>query len=121
MSWADRAEDRTMRIAFSVLVGLIICAAGAAGIYYYPVAQSPAVSATPQTEQTVVNPAASQAEQKTDAAPATEQPVTSPIPPAALPPRVVKTETIAPLPDGAAGTMAQQGRITAAKLLRRHT
>src|SRR5215212_6249165 len=35
------------------------------------------------------------------------------VPPASLPPRVAKTESIAPLPDGAAGTMAQQGTPTA--------
>jgi len=109
-----------MRIVLSLLAGLVICAA-AAGFYYFRVAQShTTVTATPHVEQTVDNPALStqteqktdQTEQKIDVPTAMEQPVQpapAPIPPTPLPPKIVKTERIAPLPDGADGMMAQHG------------
>ena len=114
-----------MRILLSVLVGLIICAAAAAGIYQYRAVPSPTVTATPQTERNAVPPAtppstdqksdtSAPADQSTDASPAQttgntpaiDQP--TPIPPTPLEPRTVKTESIVPTPDEGAGTMAQQ-------------
>ena len=97
-----------MRIALSALAGLMICVAAATGIYYYPVAPPPAIKPTPQDEQVINPPAPSQADQTTEAPPAVEQPVSSPVQPAPLPPRIVKTESITPPPDGAAGSLAQQ-------------
>jgi hypothetical protein len=120
-----------MRIALSVLVGLVTFAV-AAGFYYWSVPQFPTIVTTPQVEQPADNPAASsqpqqpteqpaqpteQPEQKSGASTEIEQPVLPvppSIPPTPLPPRIVQTERIKPLPDGADGTMAQQGNATPA-------